>query len=157
MAMTYSMCFSIPGTERPRKYPVKRHAGDPADTAGNVEQGKAAVFHFCNARHHRGERAGERHEPGQDNGDSAVAIVELFGFDQVVAAEETALRSVIEGMTRLGADEVAGGIPADGSNDQQDVQQHDVKLPACGEQPSSDQKGVPRKEEADEKTGFCRK
>ena len=58
----------------------------PADAADDVVDGELPVGHLGRARHHRRERAEDRHEARDDDRLAAVLLVELVGLDQVLAA-----------------------------------------------------------------------
>jgi hypothetical protein len=64
------------------------HADDPSDPSHYVIEGKSTVPHVADSRYDGRKGAQDRHEPGEDNGYAAMAIVELFGADEMFFMKE---------------------------------------------------------------------
>src|SRR6266571_3364380 len=76
------------GNHLTEKVTAKHRSDHPADTTGDVVDDKPFVFHRADAGDDRRERSKNRYEPGDDNREGSVALIEFFGGDEMLAVKK---------------------------------------------------------------------
>ena len=84
--------------------------GHPEGPADHVVHHEIIVMHLAHARHERGERPDNRHEPGDDDGLAAIFLIELMRLFQMAPLEDLGVGIVEQPLPEEMADHVIAGI-----------------------------------------------
>ena len=117
------------GTACAQQVAGPRHARHPCHATGDIVEKEAPVLHLADARHHRGEGADDRDEPGDHDRLGAVALRRSARVRSMWrGVEQQRLGACEEPRPQPPADGVADAVADDGGDDQQDVQPPDVQI-----------------------------
>lgn len=75
------------GNHLTEKIAAKHCCYHPADTASDVIDDEAFVFHCADAGDHRRERSKYRDKPRDHDGERSVALIKFLGGNEVLAVE----------------------------------------------------------------------
>jgi len=127
-----------------------RHPGNPAH---HVIGDETAVLHGAHSGHKRCEGADDGDEAGQDNGLTAVLLVEFLGAVQVLFLEELDIPAESP-LANKSADGVVNGISQHRGQGQQAKKVKGVQGAQGGEGAGREQQGISRQKGGDHQTGF---
>src|ERR1041385_3232790 len=130
---------------------AERRGEHPKDAAPDVVRDEAPVVH---AGPHRGEGADDRNEACDDDRETAVLLVELLRGKQMLAAEDERVLALENFGPGAPSDRVADRVAGDGGDAENDVEGHDVEIPARGEDARGDEQRVAGEQKAAEKPGL---
>src|SRR3990170_4635142 len=130
------------------------HAHDPPNPSCDIIEDEPSVLHAPHSRHEGRERADYRHEASDDDGDPPVPIIELLGGDKVFLVEQERILSSEDFGSGSCPDGVADGISNNRRQADEEKDTPQAQVPSGRKQPRSNQKRIPRQEEADKETGL---
>src|SRR5262249_29131496 len=125
--------------------------------ADDVERKEARVAHLADAGDERREGANDGHEARDDDGLSAVALVEILRANEVLLVEEERTLAAKNFRADAGPNGVVGRVAENGRDDQEGDDQGDVYRRVLMRSQRADRKkqGVARKERRHDEPGLA--
>ena len=93
----------------------EKHRPDPRAAAEDAEGEKDAIAHQRHASHEWREGANDRHEPGIDDGLTAVSLIEGLGLAQMLLFEQQRVRTIEDVRAGAAPKRVTRGVAGDGA------------------------------------------
>ena len=123
----------------------KRHAGDPAESAGDAESEEFPVRHSADTRYGRRKGPDDRDEACQDERLCAIFIVKILRPHQMVLVKEERIGAAEKLGAEMMAEPVAGVVARDGRESEERNEDFNSKCAFHrGEKSGCDKQGVAR-------------
>lgn len=132
------------------------HEPDPPDSAKDVKGSKTDITHLSHSSHEGGKGSNDRNETGQDDRFSPMLCVKLLCSDQMGLSKEEGVFAIEDLGPCFVAKVIPNRISCDRGDREQNVELDDIQDSSACYKTSDKEKRVPRKEKADQKTGFSK-
>lgn len=133
----------------------EREGKDPGGSAGDIIEGEAAIAHFPDASDEGDESADNGNEAGEEDGLSAVFIVEELGFLEVFGIEEPGLAFGKDARTDPITDPIVCGIAEDGGDGEESEAKIEAQRAGGTDGADGEEERITWEEGSDDQSGFA--
>lgn len=128
---------------------------NPQNSTAYAECCEPHEAHPADAGHKRGEGSDDRDETGEDDGDGAVAIVEILGFDKVLFVQKPGRLTIEDVGAKPVAEKVIDDVAAIGGEAEHDGSERKFDGGAGrGERSKGEQERIARQERCNDQARF---